>query len=807
MKKNIIKYILGSIFFVFLMLFDSVFAAGPVAMPPSDLITSLDGNVKIGVSSLYGGAITYYKDSRISDNTVANGNIIDYSNAGTLFTTAIWTLPVNEQERQYCSDNNKVGGVCSNTLPFNNPTQGGYLGDGWAGNPNSTSVVVLNNKIYISYRAVNYNYGYSPTVKPLTSANKNEWQTDFWGDIEISFHPILKDVVVIDSKITYCKDMNSGCANKTITTQDNQLSTLFAAGSSHPNASFRGPYTKSAYYKDDVGIQYNTSDSVTAYNNLENWTALLQNSNNGIGVSVYNYKPIDNNRFGYSLGNWPSISAIQPELNKFDYYGLSRVATDIVRYEFQPGGWYKFRTYVATGDINKIRWDLLRAQNPDFSGNISENVNGSVDLFSCNGFSGWARNTQNLAEKLNMRADISVYDDSTSKISRSAIANNYRSDLTGVCPGDGKCGFTIALTDLPASFVGKKLKVNIYGESTTGKNMIYSEKTNVIGPCYPTSTPTPTPTLSPTPTSTPIPTVTPIPTATVTPTPTPSIKVTPTPIVTLNPAVKILANGSEDSIYVAYNTTAVLSWAAVNTTSCTASGYWFGSKLTSGTQLTDNIFSPRTYTITCVGPGGSASDSVTISLASGSSSITPTPWKSANSPMIFMLSTNPSIAVGETVAIVWSSVNTSSCMASGAWAGSRDVSGVETVTPNQTSVYTLTCSGSGGSSDQSLTINVGGTVTSTPNINGSLSTGVNNFVFQKNLYFGIRGNDVLELQKLLAQDKEVYPEGITSGYFGTLTRKAVQNFQKKYGIVSSGSEQTTGFGLVGPKTRIKLNEL
>ncbi|KKS98277.1 MAG: Peptidoglycan-binding domain 1 protein, partial [Candidatus Giovannonibacteria bacterium GW2011_GWA1_43_15] len=38
-----------------------------------------------------------------------------------------------------------------------------------------------------------------------------------------------------------------------------------------------------------------------------------------------------------------------------------------------------------------------------------------------------------------------------------------------------------------------------------------------------------------------------------------------------------------------------------------------------------------------------------------------------------------------------------------------------------------------------------------------------------------------------------------TGYFGTLTRAAVLNFQKQYGI-----EQV---GFVGPKTRAKLNEL
>lgn len=46
---------------------------------------------------------------------------------------------------------------------------------------------------------------------------------------------------------------------------------------------------------------------------------------------------------------------------------------------------------------------------------------------------------------------------------------------------------------------------------------------------------------------------------------------------------------------------------------------------------------------------------------------------------------------------------------------------------------------------------------------------------------------------------DVYPEGLVTGYFGSLTEKAVKRFQTKYGI-----EQT---GFVGPQTRSKLNSL
>ncbi len=67
------------------------------------------------------------------------------------------------------------------------------------------------------------------------------------------------------------------------------------------------------------------------------------------------------------------------------------------------------------------------------------------------------------------------------------------------------------------------------------------------------------------------------------------------------------------------------------------------------------------------------------------------------------------------------------------------------------------------------------------------------------------GGQVTLLQRLLSQDKTIYPEGIISGYFGKLTQLAVQKWQKKYNIITSGTPSTTGFGWVGPRTRDSLN--
>jgi len=77
--------------------------------------------------------------------------------------------------------------------------------------------------------------------------------------------------------------------------------------------------------------------------------------------------------------------------------------------------------------------------------------------------------------------------------------------------------------------------------------------------------------------------------------------------------------------------------------------------------------------------------------------------------------------------------------------------------------------------------------------------------FINSLYIGMRSKDVRRLQTLLATKSQIYPEGLVTGYFGPLTEKAVQRFQLNYGVVKSKSDP--GYGVVGPKTRAKLQEV
>lgn len=67
------------------------------------------------------------------------------------------------------------------------------------------------------------------------------------------------------------------------------------------------------------------------------------------------------------------------------------------------------------------------------------------------------------------------------------------------------------------------------------------------------------------------------------------------------------------------------------------------------------------------------------------------------------------------------------------------------------------------------------------------------------LQAGMRNDQVRLLQEFLAQDKAIYPEGMVTGYFGSLTKAAVKRLQAKYGI--------SQVGRVGPATIAKLNEL
>lgn len=74
-----------------------------------------------------------------------------------------------------------------------------------------------------------------------------------------------------------------------------------------------------------------------------------------------------------------------------------------------------------------------------------------------------------------------------------------------------------------------------------------------------------------------------------------------------------------------------------------------------------------------------------------------------------------------------------------------------------------------------------------------------NYCIHNALSLGTISDEVTALQQGLKQDTDIYPEGLTDGYFGEPTEAAVKRFQEKYGIRVTGE--------VGPQTRTKFNNL
>lgn len=69
--------------------------------------------------------------------------------------------------------------------------------------------------------------------------------------------------------------------------------------------------------------------------------------------------------------------------------------------------------------------------------------------------------------------------------------------------------------------------------------------------------------------------------------------------------------------------------------------------------------------------------------------------------------------------------------------------------------------------------------------------------FYRQMQFGMSGSDISALQSFLALDNTIYPQGLVTGYFGSLTKSAVSNFQARNGISTVGR--------VGPVTLAAIN--
>jgi hypothetical protein len=159
----------------------------------------------------------------------------------------------------------------------------------------------------------------------------------------------------------------------------------------------------------------------------------------------------------------------------------------------------------------------------------------------------------------------------------------------------------------------------------------------------------------------------------------------PSPTISLSASLNnVVTNGST-----------TLSWSSTDATGCSASGDWTGAKATSGSQTISTLTSNSNFSLTCSGAGGSASDSVSVTVSP------PT------APIVNLSASPSSLPYNGSTTLSWSSSNTSSCTASGDWSGNKATSGSQSISAlTSNSSFSLTCSGAGGSANDSISITV-----------------------------------------------------------------------------------------------------
>ncbi|MDP3764306.1 MAG: peptidoglycan-binding protein [bacterium] len=177
---------------------------------------------------------------------------------------------------------------------------------------------------------------------------------------------------------------------------------------------------------------------------------------------------------------------------------------------------------------------------------------------------------------------------------------------------------------------------------------------------------------------------------------------------------------------------------------------------------------------------------------------------------------NLSLASGQTAETVFVTPNTTTCAASTSGGGGSST--VTTATPTTTTTTSTTSSTSSSSASPTTTTTTTATTPTTttttttapkpatpavtapaPVVSVPASVVSMSPVLMKELNPGARNNEVMDLQKLLARDPEIYPDGTVSGFYGPKTVAAVRKFQAKYGLPVVGR--------VGPATLAKINEV
>lgn len=163
-----------------------------------------------------------------------------------------------------------------------------------------------------------------------------------------------------------------------------------------------------------------------------------------------------------------------------------------------------------------------------------------------------------------------------------------------------------------------------------------------------------------------------------------------------SPRVRVSLSANPSSIQP--GATTILSWTTSDADTCDASKGWAGNKPTEGAETVGPLFVDTTFELVCssnaLGSSGAGVTMVTVS-------------STPPAPTVNITAKPQTVETDGASTVSWSSSDSTSCMASGDWSGTKPGSGtlrVENVVSPMS--YTLTCTGPGGSSSDTAQISV-----------------------------------------------------------------------------------------------------
>lgn len=151
-----------------------------------------------------------------------------------------------------------------------------------------------------------------------------------------------------------------------------------------------------------------------------------------------------------------------------------------------------------------------------------------------------------------------------------------------------------------------------------------------------------------------------------------------------------------DQLLVPVGVTTTLFWESDDADTCEASGGWSGTKALEGSEVV-TINATTTYTLTCTGEGGEATESVVVAAEVIEEPEPETPTLEIDADELL-------VPAGSTTTLFWESEHADSCEASDGWSGTKATEGSEIVTVNATTTYELTCMGEGGEVTETVTV-------------------------------------------------------------------------------------------------------